>query len=185
MNNSEIRRKILELLYQADEECPGESVERKTLKDKLHIEDNKLDSNMLYMEEKNYVELYKSIDAVFDGAQITAYGKDLVENKEPFNRDFPISITQISVKNSAGVVIGDGSSAVVSMSDSFNDIYQNIEKRNPPNKEEIIKVIKEVEEELKKESINKSNIKRLVEFLKTNASWIIPSLHEILKNVVT
>ncbi len=185
MNNDEIRRKILEILYEKDKEEPFRFMSRNLLKEKLNVEDNKLDSNVLYLKEKNLIILGKEHTQTkpFIRAIITAKGKDLVENKEEFNSMFPINITQNIISNGIGAAIGNNNSINISIEDSFKKIYDDIQKQDMSNKEEIIKNVKEIEDELKKDSIDKNKIKKSIDFLKTNASWVIPSVIEIVKNI--
>jgi len=107
MENREIRRKILEILYEEDEEKPGNIIMRNFLKDKLGLPDNKIDSNIRYLGEKGYIRYQGSIGQIFVTAQITSEGKDLVEDESEFNKMFP-SVTIIS--DNKGVIIGDRSS---------------------------------------------------------------------------
>lgn len=53
MYNKEIRRKILEYIYQKNEERPRYMASREELKEYLVIGDAKLDNNVLYLEEND------------------------------------------------------------------------------------------------------------------------------------
>lgn len=181
MDNQEIRRKILEYLYQKDEDRPQNLISRDELIKFLGVEGKKIDSNVLYLEEKGYVRLEKYLGSLFGDARITSYGKDLVENPEHFNNEFPIQITQNIVTNSTGTIIGNSNAQTLTISDSFNTIYQELDKQNPEKKEEIIKEVKSIEDELKKETPNKSVIKKGLNFLKENATWITPTIIELIK----
>jgi len=181
MDNKEIRRNILEYLYQMDEENPQNLISKEEIISFLGVEGKKIDSNIIYLEEKGYVKLEKYIGALFGHARITSYGKDLVENPEEFNSKFPIHVTQNIVTNSTGTIIGDNNTQSLTISDSFNTIYHELEKRNPDKKSEIKKQIKIIENELKKETPNISIIKKASEFLKNNAAWIVPIMGEIAK----
>ncbi len=105
MENKEIRKRILEILYAEDEERPASFINRDFLKEKIGIPDNKLDSNVLYLEEKGYIELLKVMGSIFLSAKITSYGKDLVENKEEFNSMFSVTIKQQIIDKSPGGLI--------------------------------------------------------------------------------
>ena len=68
----------------------------------------------------------------------------------------------------------------VKIFNNFSQIYDEIERRNPKNKEEIIYNVETIENELKKDSQNKSTIQKSIDFLKSNASWIVPSIMQII-----
>lgn len=182
MDNKEIRRKILECIHKIDEENPRHYVGRGELIDFLGIDEKRVDSNVLYLEEKGYLKLLKTLGSLFQSAQITSYGKDLVEDPEQFNLEFPVSITQNIVSNSVGTVIGSGNIQNINITNSFNSIYQEIERRNPERKKEIIDAVKNIEEELKKEKADKSVIQKSFSFLKQNAAWIIPETIKLIKS---
>jgi hypothetical protein len=180
LDNKEIRRKILEFIYQKNEEKPGYRVKREELQQYLDIPDNKLINNILYLEEKCYLKLQKSIGSQFVDAQINSYGIDLVENPDEFNNKFPINITQNVIQNSKNIIIGNKNVQTISISDSFNSIYNDIEKKDPENKDQILNKIKEIEQELKKENPKKSVLIESILFLKENAAWIVPTIREII-----
>lgn len=182
LDNKEIRRKILEYVYQKDEDRPRYMANRKELIDYLNIDERKVDNNVLYLEEKGYLKLLKTMGSLFFSAQITSYGKDLVEDPEQFNAEFPISITQNIVSNSVGTVIGDGNIQNVNIVDSFKTLYEEIEKKNPEKKEEITKAVKTIEDELKKDKSDKTIIQKSINFLKQNAAWIVPEAIKLIKS---
>jgi tyrosyl-tRNA synthetase len=180
MDNKEIRRKILEYIHEKNQESPQCMVNREEFKESLGVNDVELDRNILYLEEKGYLKLLKTLSERFRTAQITSFGTDLVENPEEFNSEFPIKVTQNIVQNSTGVIIGDNNRQSISISQSFEQIYETIEKRNPKNKEQIVEEVREIEEELKQPNPNKSKIAKSIEYLKSNASWIVPVIIEVL-----
>ena len=139
------------------------------------------DRRTLLLEEKGYLDLVKALGSFFHSAQINFYGIDLVEDPNEFNTEFPIQITQNIIQGNTGVIIGDSNIQTITISDSFKPLYEDIERKNPKNKEQIISEIKKLEDELKKETPNKSTITQSLNFLKENASWIIPTLTVIIK----
>ena len=181
MDNKEIRRKILEYIHKIDEESPRHYVGRGELIGCLGIDEKRVDSNVLYLEEKGYLKLLKTLGSLFQSAQITSYGKDLVEDPEQFNSEFPINITQNIISNSVGTIIGNGNSQNLNITNSFNSLYNEIERRNPEKKEEITKAVKTIEDELKKDKSDKTIIQKSIIFLKQNAAWIVPTLLELIK----
>lgn len=181
MENKEIRRKILEYVYQKNEEIPQIMVKREELLDYLDIKDSKLVNAALYLEEKGYLKLLKSIGSQFVTCQITSYGIDLVENPEGFNQEFPMNITQNIIQDSTGVAIGNNITQTIDINNSFKSIYEDLDRKNPENKKQIKEEVKKIETELKKENINQSKLSKSLTYLKENASWIIPTLLEIIK----
>jgi len=182
MEKDEIRRKILEALYSEDEKRPGSYVDRALIKERLdNIENNLLDSSISYLEGKGYILLLKSLGSHFTHANITTDGKDIVENRGLLNKTFPINILQNIITNSTGVIIGDNNSLIIEIENNFKTIYQEIEKRNTSDKQRIIEEVRTIEDELKKENINRNILKKSIHFVKQNASWVLPILTEIIK----
>jgi hypothetical protein len=90
MTNADIRRKILQILYDSFTEHPYNRVTPKEFKETLGIGLKELHFNIIYLEEKGYVELSKPLEgSVFVGARITPRGVDLVEDECEFNVLFP------------------------------------------------------------------------------------------------
>ena len=181
MDNKEIRRKILEYVYKIDEESPRHYVSRGELIKFLEIDEKRVDSNVLYLEEKGYLKLLKTLGSLFQSVQITSYGKDLVEDPEQFNLEFPLNITQNIVSNSVGTIIGSGNTQNLNITNSFNSLYDEIQRRNPEKKDEITKAVKTIEEELKKDKSDKTIIQKSINFLKQNAAWIVQGIIDLVK----
>lgn len=184
MDNQEIRRKILEYIYDKNEQQPQYMAQRDEVKQFLNINDAKLDNNVLYLESKGYLKVGKNIGSFFVYAQITSEGIDLVENPNQFNTLFPVRITQNIIQHSTGVIIGDNNIQKINLTNSFTKIYRDINEKNPKNKEQIIIEVKKIEEELKKPSPDKTIIDKSIEFLKNNASWMVPTIIEIIKTAI-
>jgi hypothetical protein len=90
MSNSEIRRKILQMLYDSFTEHPYNRTTPKEFKETMDIGLKELHFNIIYLEEKGYVELSKPLEgSVFVGARITPRGVDLVEDECEFDVLFP------------------------------------------------------------------------------------------------
>ena len=86
MTNIELRKKILELLYERFQEHPYNRITPKELVEITGVDLKTLHFNVVYLEEKGYLELQKPVDGtVFVSARITAEGIDLVEDVEHFN----------------------------------------------------------------------------------------------------
>lgn len=168
MNNNEIRRKIIEELYNIYEKNHLRNMPKGKLKDKIGVEYNELNRNVNYLKDKGYVTLIMGMGDYY-AAKITADGIDLIESPEEFNTLFPqLNITQNIVHDSSNVVIS--SDNFINISDSFNQIYQNPEFLNSNHKEEIKKIIQELQIELQNEAVNKNKIQNYYNWLKINAN---------------
>ncbi|MDO5836099.1 MAG: hypothetical protein Q4P17_06285 [Methanobacterium sp.] len=183
MDNQEIRRKIIELLY--DNASKGsERVTKGILKKELGIGYNELNFNINYLEKERYISVERFMGGHYV-VEIRSRGINLVENPKKFDSLFPlVNITQIY--NSKGVVVGSSHIKLnidesVNIKDSFNEIYNEL--RNQKNSDEIIEKIKAIEHELNNDTINKSKIKNSMDWLKRNANWTIPSIVQIITSV--
>ena len=115
--------------------------------------------------------------------ELSHYFTDFEKSKpsNTANSELPMQLTQNIISNSTGTIIGHGNTQTIIIYNDFNSIYRELEHKNPPNKEDIVHAVKTIEDELIKESSNKSVIRKAVDFLKENASWIIPSIIELIK----
>ena len=96
INNQEIRHRILDAHYKNKQGAPrGLGVERNTMLEKLQVSANLMDFNMSYLEEKGLVKLFGYFGALWNIAQITAFGMDVIENKEQYGEKFPFIKTII------------------------------------------------------------------------------------------
>lgn len=184
MNPQENRLKILKYLYEKDEQRPRSYIGKEELITTLGLDSTSTDSAVLYLEEKGYIKLLKSLGALFNSAQITAYGKDLVEDEPSLRKQFPavqfiIQNGHINVSNQNS----DNNQVHINSEYSFEQIYNEIEKLE--NKEIVKEEVKKIEEESKKESgkIDYGVIKKSWEFIKKNAGTIIPLLEPIIKRI--
>lgn len=91
MTNAEIRRRILEMAYEKFQEHPYYRITPAEFKDQLSIGLRELNYNIVYLEEKGYLELQKPLEgSLFVGARITPQGVDLVEDSYLLDTLFPI-----------------------------------------------------------------------------------------------
>jgi hypothetical protein len=91
MKDIEIRRRILEMVYERFKEHPYYQITPKEFTEDLDISIEQLSYNIVYLEEKGFLELAKPLEgSIFVGARITAMGIDLVENQEKFDLTFPV-----------------------------------------------------------------------------------------------
>jgi len=187
MNENRIRRGILEILYDYEEEHSGDQMGGHDLTEKLgDIEPNELIFNMNYLENKGYMDIEEYLEGEFI-ANITHQGIDLIENNEEFNTKFPL-ITITNINNSKGVVLGSNNVQIdikdsINIKDSFNELYKQIDITND-DANEIKENIKQIEIELNKKEVNSSTIKNSVSWLKRNANWTIPTITQIITSVM-
>lgn len=189
MSDSEIRHMMLEVLLKASQEDPtGVGLSRDRMKEILQIPENRMDFNMLYLKDKGLVQLLQSIGTPWNFAQITAYGVDVVENKEKYKNEFPF--IQTTIQEIHGNVYGHVIQAVSSqvsftqqVTDAFKQAYNIVETKGEVTtelKEEIKKNLKLLEDELNKKEPDAGKIQGLLRWLKQNASWIVPTIIQVI-----
>jgi len=78
------------MLYTCFTEHPYHRITPKEFTESLGVTQKVLDFNIIYLEEKGYVELQKPLEgSIFVGARITTKGIDLVEDTNQLNVLFP------------------------------------------------------------------------------------------------
>ena len=106
MNTKEIRKKILELLYQNRSEF---FVKPSLLLEKLDYSDEQLDNEIRYLSEKGYVKIMSEFCGQrflsFTGLKLTANGVDLVEDPDEFNKLFTVKINNFGNLDNSNVNI--------------------------------------------------------------------------------
>lgn len=179
MDNNEIRRKILDILYNNKLNNLEEGFYNIKLQEKFsNIDENIFNFNLNYLKKKRLIRSTTVLGQRYYIVKITIDGIDVVEDNEKLNRFFPI-INQTIVSNSPGTVI-NSNNVSINIQESFNLIYQEINERNPKNKSEIKSKIDELKKELEKDEINKSKVQKCSEWLKRNANWTIPTISQII-----
>ena len=90
MTDSEIRRKILLMVFARFKEHPYHRITPKEFIETLHIKLSELNFHAVYLEEKGLLELQKPLEGnVFVGARITPLGIDLCEDEYRLDATFP------------------------------------------------------------------------------------------------
>ncbi|MCK4756663.1 hypothetical protein KAS56_06995, partial [candidate division WOR-3 bacterium] len=90
MTDIEIRRKILKMAYERFKEHPYHRITPKELENALNIGFKELNYNIIYLEEKGFIELQKPLEGnIFVGVRTTSKGIDLVEDECQFGIMFP------------------------------------------------------------------------------------------------
>ncbi|KPJ70488.1 hypothetical protein AMJ52_09905 [candidate division TA06 bacterium DG_78] len=172
MTNSEIRRKILEMLYERFKEHPYYRITPKEFREVLDIDLKKLYYNIIYLEEKGHVELQKPLEGnLFVGARITTKGIDLIEDEYQFNILYPVVQLKTSTRTH-----------FLQEFDELIKKIQSMDTMNNDTKELIIEEIVEIKSELKKPEPSYSKVKSLVEKIKEKNSTLSTQVMAIIEN---
>jgi len=170
--NTEIRRKILQILYESFTEHPYNRITPKEFKEMLRIGLRELHFNIIYLEEKDYVELSKPLEgSVFAGARITPKGIDLVEDECEINVLFP-------VQSSASPISND----ILERFDSLLQETGEITDLSNDSKELVIEELKRIQTELKKNEPSYSEIKKNVHRVRERNLIIWQKLIDIIRD---
>jgi hypothetical protein len=171
VTNTDIRRRILQLLYDSFAEHPYNRITPKEFRETLGIGLKELHFNIIYLEEKGFVELSKPLEgSVFVGARITPRGVDLVEDEYEFNIAFPI-------QSSAHPVADD-------ISQRFDELIKDtngLADLSNDSKELVTEELRTIQNELKKSEPSYSEIKKNVDRVKERNFEIWQKLIEIIR----
>ncbi len=174
MTNIEIRRKILEMAYERFKDHPYYRITPKELKEVLNIDLKTLNFNIVYLEEKGYVELQKPLEgSLFVGARITSKGVDLVEDEYQLDVTFPVD--------------KDTSAMQINIFKEFNLLIDKIsesEKISSDTKEIIIEEIREIQKELKKIEPSYGRVKLFLDRVRQHHYEVGELVMALLKNPV-
>jgi hypothetical protein len=125
MNNIQIRRRILQLLYKIHDRDAHGAIEQDELAQKLDLPLHRVQSNLAYLSHpgKKLVELRRTSaggSRIYHFAQITAAGIDLLDDPNEFNARFPPQVIyQYVGRDNLQVTIGDNVSEVTVGKDIF------------------------------------------------------------------
>ncbi|WJI09200.1 hypothetical protein FGU46_03370 [Methanobacterium sp. CWC-01] len=176
MNDEEIRINILETLYDYRKEHsnfmpPG------LLKMVINVKDYELELNVEALRKGEYVQASPRMGELPD-LKITSKGVDLLKNGGQFNSENLINIAP----NSPGAI--QGFNVSITASHSFNQVYKVINQKNPSDKDTILELVESIENELKKDSLNKPKIKAIYDWIQQNYQWLIPTLAPIMVKIL-
>jgi len=132
MNPKELRKKILEILYEKRSE---DFVDPSYLLDIISVTESDLDTEIRYLEGKNLAEIMLQYMGKkylnFHGLKITPGGVDLVENSEEFGRLFSIKINANNfgdIRNSNVVIDAKKSKQTIGIIDEgLGNRYENVQ----------------------------------------------------------
>lgn len=190
IDHNEIRHRILEILYKfAEQNSQSLGLDRERMQKTLQISEKLIDFNMLYLEEKGLIKLFKVTGSLWHSAQITAFGMDVIENKEKFGEQFPfirVTIQEIHARDIYGTVV-QAVESQVSFAQQVTKVFQRARKITE-TKTDIKASLREktknhlnlLEEELKRKEPDAGKIQTLWKWLKRNANWAVPTLTEIV-----
>jgi hypothetical protein len=172
MTNAEIRRIILQLLYETFKDHPYGRITPKELQENLNIGLKELQFNAIYLEEKGLIELQKPLEGnLFVGARITPKGIDVVEDEYQLNILFPASDTARETPTSV----------FESLTTLINRI-NNSDKLNEEEKEMITEEIKAVQTALMKSEPSYAQVKKSIDRLKQRSPEFYEELMIIMRD---
>lgn len=172
VTNAAIRRKILELLYQSSAEHPYNRMTPKEFRDAMGIGLRELHFNMVYLEEKGYVELQQPLEGtIFVTARITAKGIDIVENEYEINVLFP-----------AEPAPAHASPDLDAMFDGLFRAAQSTDGISDDSRELLVEELKQIHNELASGSPGYAVVKLNADRVRQRSFDIWQKLSEILKD---
>lgn len=193
LSNDEIRYKILEILYKvASKSGSNWQVLRSYLIGHLKINENLVDFNVFYLADRDLARIMKYRGGNWEIVVITGKGIDVYEHKVDFVSQYPF--IKIAVQKIDGTVYGGAVQGIDSqidlnqkITDSFRMAYDLVEiERNiaDEQKTEIRRSLGELEEEIKSKKPDRDKVRRLWDWIKENANWVIPTLREIIEDIL-
>jgi len=191
-SNDEIRYKILEVLYKIASKGTDWRVKRSYLMSKLNFDEKLIDFNLLYLDSRKLAEVVGTSRTNWEVVRITGKGIDVYEHKLDFASQYPF--IKIAIQNIDGPVYGGAVQAIDSkvdinerISKSFNNAYSIVNSDaslSDEKKTEIRGNLKELEEEVKAEKPDESKVRRLWDWIKNNAQWVVPTIKEIIEDIL-
>lgn len=174
MTNIEIRRRILEMLYEQFKEHPYYRITPKEFKELLNIDLKTLNFNIVYLEEKGYIELQKPLEgSLFVGARITSKGVDLVEDDYQLDITFPVE--------------KDTTEMQINIFKEFNLLIDKINNSNEiskDTKELLVEEVKEIQKELKRIEPSYRRVKLFLDKIKQHNFDAGAQIVTLLKNPI-
>ena len=188
-SDDEIRHAILELLLKAAKDnTTAAGMNKEQVCENLQIPDERIEFNMNYLEQKRLVARSGFMGPPYWFASITAFGIDVVEQKERFAAEFPF--IQVTIQHIGGNVYGPAVQAVNSqvtfnqqVTDAFKRAYNIVENKTDATadqKEEIKKNLKALEEELETKEADAGKIQKVWKWIQRNANWLVPTLSQVV-----
>ncbi|ABO35140.1 conserved hypothetical protein [Methanococcus maripaludis C5] len=170
MDMDKLQNSILEKMYL---ECRkgNSSLQRKDFID-IEQDDQTLDDAFKNLKSRGYLEIKSRVHTsvgIFYIVKLSNTGLAFIENSQYFKDKFP-KFEPIICDNS--IIFGIGSEHLITIL-PFKEVYNKINNKDPENKFEIVRNIRIIEKELSNKKIEKSNIKNALNYLKSDADWIL------------
>jgi hypothetical protein len=172
MTSSQIRRKILQMLYERFRDHPYGRITPKEFQKNLDISLKELQFNAIYLEEKGLIELQKPLEgSLFVGARATPKGIDIVEDEYQLDIFFPTPVTKQAIP----------ASVFENLRNLINEVDDS-DELGEKQREIITEKIKEVQNELKKSEPSYSLLKKTTDRLKERNPDVYKKLTAIMKD---
>ncbi|MBA2860883.1 hypothetical protein [Methanococcus maripaludis] len=182
--NVELKRKILRYLYDKFYEEP-KPIHKKEIISFIGSKVN-LAPLLKSLEIEKYISGHRFTAVTSSSAKttitynITSKGIKLIENPLEFDKIFPIQFINNTTNNNLRMVQNN---IQYNTTINFQQIYQKLEKEEFDEKDELLKHVKNIENELKKDDKNNASIWNSLMFIKSlefHASWLFPMISEIV-----
>lgn len=172
IGDRELRREILRLLYEKFQEHPYHRILASEFCQLTKVPLSRLDYNMIYLEEKGYVELQKPWEGdVFISARINAKGIDLVEDDFEFD---------LRLKKAEKGEESERPDAMVSLDQLKMDVEHS--KPRSLSRNDLLAELDELKSELQSENPSYQKVKDRLDFLKRREPDVARRLTVILKD---
>jgi len=187
-SNKEIRYMILKTLYTHFHENPASmGIGRTTMLEVLNVLENIMDANVLYLKQKHLVSSSGvSVAFIWKSVKITAFGIDVIENKEKYKDQFPFMQVQIVQGNNYGNIAQAGADSQVTIT-QISETFQkarDLTKATTGISEDLIEEVNDklttLEQEINKNEPELGKVQKIWKWLKGNASWVVPILKDII-----
>ena len=162
------------------------------LKHKVNVDEKLIDFNVLYLDGRKLAQVVGIRGGNWDQVRITGEGIDVYEHKMKFVNQHPF--LQIAIQKIDGSVYGSAvqaSNSKVSLNqkitDSFKQAYSLVESERNVSDEQKIKIeenLRELEEEIAARNPDEGKLRRLWNRIKDNANWVVPTLKEIVEDIL-
>ncbi|MBA2852800.1 hypothetical protein HNP89_000737 [Methanococcus maripaludis] len=173
MDMDELQNSILEKMY-SEYRKGNIGLQRKDFKE-VEPNDQKLDSAFKTLKSSGYLEIKSRVHTtigIFYIVTLSKSGMAFIENSKHFKNKFQEFDPII---HDDDIIFGMGSEHVITIL-PFKRVYAEINNKNPENRIEIVKNVRMIEKELSNEIINKSKVMTALNYLRNNASWILPGV---------
>jgi len=190
ISDKQERMEILQLLYKRQIENPKFSeLDRAIIQDALKFSKDQLESNILYLKEKNLVTFTKYADSKWIFAKITLEGINVIENKDRYVDQYTFtqaSTNQTDENNTQTITHSNLNSYPEQLTMAFNQARNQIRGTRLPNSNliKIEKQLKDLEVELQKNKIDLGKIQKICNELSKNDYSINPSISKVVLETI-